>query len=522
VDLLGLIVLRPRGAVLLTLLLAAGAAAASDEGTSAGGEAGAAPTLAGRVSSTLGEDSMAMRLGLVSGPAYLGIGLDASPSGSFFLGGLKVGDDRGRGPCFLAGPGSASGYLRLLADPATTTALAAGAPVVLDRGLSSRSAVASLRAGPLTVFGVGEGKGPLAFASRGAAEDRSGGAAAGGVSLAAAHSEYRFEALAAASYAEAASPITGWRPDPYAAPALNSIDAGAPLGQAALVAERRSGEGGALVALSGSYGRLAGPAGALRMQAREELGPLGLALRAGAAQSGYRALYGKPEERLLGAVAEVELALPRAASISLSAELEAEGQGLRYAPLWGDSKSLELALPLSAERYRFLEARLEAKRSAMNERKGSASLAMESGRAEEGGISMLSAAINWERRFDSLELSLSTELAKRGGLPSLGLDIGLELFDGASAASPVMAEGGVGLELPCGEGGSLSLDLDLPEGGMTLEPRAYRAAGDEGEKRSKAVLSIRYKASFGSPKRRPRSRRCTGPKAISIAQRAAS
>jgi hypothetical protein len=463
-----------------------------------------------------------MRLGLGSGPAYLGLGLDASPSGSFFLGCLKVGDDRGNGPQFLVGPGSSSGYLRLLADPATTTSLAAGAPVVLDRSLASRSAVASLRAGPLTLFGIGKGQGPLAFASRGAAEERSGGAAAGGLSLAATSSEYRFEALAAASYAENASPITGWRPDPYAAPALNSVDAGAPLGQAALVAERRSGEGGALVALSGSYGRLAGTAGALRLQAREGIGPLGLALRAGAAQSGYRALYGKPEERLLGAVAEAELALPRAASISISAGVEAEGQGLRYAPLWGDSKSLELVLPLSAERYRFLETRLEAKRSAENERKGSASLAMESGMAEEGGSSMLGAAINWERRFDSLELTLSTSLAGRGGLPSLGFDIGLELFDGASAASPVMAKGGISLELPCGESGSLRLDADLPEGGIALEPRADRSAGDDEEKRAKAALSLRYKASFGSSRRRPRSSRSTGPKAMSIEQRAAS
>jgi hypothetical protein len=463
-----------------------------------------------------------MRLGLHTGAAYIGLGMDSSEEEAFFEGCLQLGENAERGPWFVAGPGYSAGSLRLLADPTSTTAFSSGPPVALDRTLDSRSAIVGLRAGPLALFGVGQGKGPLAFASRGEAEGRSPGAAAGGFSLCMLRSEYRVEALAASSFAKTPSPISGWKPDPYSAPALNSGEAATPITQAALLVERRGERSGALIALSGSYGELAGPAGALRLQAREEAGDLGLRLRAAAAGPGYRALFGKPEERLAGAAAELRLAMRRSASLSVALETEAEGKGLRYAPLWGESKSLRLVLPLSLNSYRFLEAAIEAKRSAEGERSGSSSLSMKSGRAEEGGAAKVCAVVDWVRRFEDLVLSLSTDLATAKGLPSLGLDVGLELFDGGEAASPVLAKGGIGFAFPCGERGELSIDADLPESGVPLEPRLDRQVDQEGRKNFGPVLRLRYKASFGSSTRRPRSRRSTGPKASSIAHRAAS
>jgi hypothetical protein len=370
----------------------------------------------------------------------------------------------------------------------------------------------------LTLFGIGEGRGPFAFASREGAGERLGGAAAGGFALSLGSPERNLEALAAVSFPKSPAPISGWKPDPYAAPALAPSELGGPLGNAALVAERGSAESGALVALSASYGESAGSSGALRLQAREERGALGLRLLAAAAAPGYRALFGRPQERLLGAAGELRIAMRRSSSLSLGFEAEAEGRGLRYAPLWGRSERLELALPLHAERPRFLEAGLEARRSAEGERSGTARLAVEGGKVEEGGSATAGASLGWERRFDGIGLSLSTKLAARGGLPRVDLDLGLGLFDGARADSPVMAKAGFCLALPCGETGSLALDLDLPEGGIELAPRA----GGSGAKAADPVLRLRYKASFGSSTRRPRSRSPTGPKASSIAQRAAS
>jgi hypothetical protein len=476
----------------------------------------------GKLSSTLCEDSLAMRLGLHTGSAYLGLGMDSSEDGASFLGCLEAGENRERGPWLIAGPGSSSGSLRFLADPTSTTAFSSGPPVALDPGLDARTAVLGLRAGPLALFGIGEGRGPLAFASRGDAEGHSMGAAAGGFSLCMLDSGYRLEALAAASYAKAPAPNSGWKPDPYAGAALNSGDGGMPITQAALIAERNGETSGALVALSGSYGELAGPAGALRLQAREEAGDLGLRLRAAAAEPRYRALFGEPEERLAGAAAELRLAMRRSSSLSLALGTEAEGQGLRYAPRWGESKALTLVLPLSMDSYRFLETGLEAKRSAEGERSGCSSLSMKSGKAEEGGAADVAAAVNWKRKFESLVLSLSTEAAAKESLPSLCLDLGLELFEGGKAASQVLAKGGIGFAFPCGDSGTLYLDAALPESGVPLEPRLDGRVDSAERKGFDPILRLRYKASFGSSTRRPRSRKSTLPKASSIAHRAES
>jgi len=479
------------------------------------------PDLGGRVSTTLEKDALSTRVGIDSGPVFLGLGLDASDSGSYLLGCLQAGEPRGPGACLLAGPGAPSGSLRVLADPASTSAFVAGPPVELDRSLGSRRAVASLREGPLTLFGIQEGEGPVAFAAKEPSEPRRRGATAGGLSLSAQLPGGRLEAAAAASRGSAASPASGWSPQPYATPAIDGCAASSPTAQALLLFERREPDSGVLFALSGSRGELAGGAGAMRLQARSELDSLGLGLRAGVASPGYRSLFGRAEEDLLGAAAELSLSLPRSASIGLRAELEAEGRGLRYSPGWGGARSLNLVLPLSAESYRFLEARAERRIRPDGESTGSVAFEARGGRPEEGGSAAAGVVLRWRRGFDSLGFSLSTDLAAPGLLPALGCEVSLELFDGARAASPVLARGGLRLSLPCGEAGKLRLGLDLPAGGLALEPRGGDASGDASSGRG-AELGLRYSASLGPSARRPRSRKGAGPKACSIAHRAAS
>jgi len=308
-----------------------------------------------------------MRFGLSEGSSYLGLGLDSCEDGSFLQGCLDLASDPERNMSLTAGPGSASGSLRLLADPSSLTALSPGPLVGLDRSLGSRSAILGLEAGPISIFGIAQGRGPFAFASRSgglAGTERSIGAAAGGLSLRRTTDEYRLEALAAASYAGNAAPASGWRPDPYTSLDPGSGGGALPLAQGAVIVEREEGRGRALAAVSGSYGSLAGPALAFRLEAREIAGPLDLSLRAAAADPAFRALFGKREESLAGAAADARLAFRRSGSVSASVETAAAGRGRRYAPQWGEASALKLVLPFGIESMRVLETRFEAKRSA--------------------------------------------------------------------------------------------------------------------------------------------------------------
>jgi hypothetical protein len=281
--------------------------------------------------------------------------------------------------------------------------------------------------------------------------------------------------------------------------------------------EKPGDTGSALAAVSGSYGRLAGPALAFRLESRETAGPFDLRFRASAASPAFRALFGKLEERLAGAAAEARLAMRRAAFLSARVEAEAMGQGLRYAPQWGEAAALKLVLPVGIEAGRVFESKIEARRSPEGVDGGSWALEVKRGNAEEGGAASVIATVDWEQQAaQDLVLGLATTAAAKGGLPSLGLDLGIELFDGGSSASPVVAKGGASVTFPWGRTGSLELDADLPEKGIALEPVL------EGSAAPSFVFRLRYKASFAVSTRRPRSKRSAGPKASSIAQRAAS
>jgi hypothetical protein len=360
----------------------------------------------------------------------------------------------------------------------------------LDRSLRSRSNVIGLHAGPLSLFGVAEGSGPIAFAARGESEDRSLGSTAGGLSLQIARPDFHLEALASASYADAGVPALGWRPDYYASPALHAARGGEAFAEASLVAEKLREGGSALAAVSGSYGSLAGPALAFRLESREASGPLELRLRAAAANPAFHALFGKCERRLAGAAAEARLAMRRTSSISASVEAEAEGQGLRYAPLWGESAAFKLVLPLGIEADRFFESKLEARRPAEGGRDGSWAIAIKRGRSDEGGAADLDAALSWDAKVENLVVGLSTSLAAEGGVPSLGMELDLELFDQGSSAAPVLAKGGASVVVPWGRAGCLELDVDLPQAGIVLAPAI------EGATAPPFSFRLRYKASF--------------------------
>jgi hypothetical protein len=485
----------------------------------------AGDTIRGSLSSTLYSDSMAMRLGLRGGSSYLGLGLDSGEDGSCLQGCLYLSSLPERNLSLAAGPGSASGSLRLLVDPTSLTALSPGPLVEVDRSLSSRSAVLGLCDGPFSFFGIAEGRGAFAFASRRespAGAPRSMGAGAGGFSLHRESAGLRFEALAAASYAGPAASSSGWRPDPYPACEPCAGAGAAALADGALIVERAGEKGRAIAAVSGSYGRLSGPALAFRLETRAIAGPFDLGLRAAAGDPAFRSLFAKSEERLASAAAEARLAFRRSGSVSASVETEAAGRGRRYAPLWGKASALKLLLPFGAESPRSLEAELGWRRSPEGIAGGACALALNRGRAEEGGAASLSAALAWEEAFEGLTAKLSTRVASGLGLPFLDLDIGLKLFDRGSAASPVLAKGGIAVCVPWGGAGSLELDADLPEEGIGLEPIFASRGGPSRSAPTPMIFRLRYLASFSAGARRPRSRSSAGPKASSIAQRAAS
>jgi hypothetical protein len=473
----------------------------------------------GSAYASLGEDELAFRLSLGdASPARgysLGLGLDgdaggAAISGYFSLGSLgEAGPGNAMPQGIAAGPGSVSGAARILLDPTSPTALASGSPVELDRSLQSRCAVLGLRSGPLSLFAAAEGRGAVALATKGGVEARKLGAAAAGLSLGWPLADgLELQGLAALSCGGASAPASsGWRPDPSASPAINAGDDEARL-SAALLAQSRRSTGASLFALVGSYGRLSGPGLAFRLESRENAGPFSLRLAAGTAGPAFRELAGPRQERLLAARAEARLAMRRASSLSASVEAEAAGESILYAPIWGKKASLRLILPAGAEDGRFIDTRLDAERpgrgaGASGSAGGCWSLAL-ARKAEAGGRSgsatggakpasssmRLGYELRWDSRVAGLELSLETELAGEGGLPSLGLDLSVDLLEEGEADSPALATGGARLRFPFGEGASLELRAALPEAGVILAP----ASG--GGQAASPAFSLRYRASI--------------------------
>jgi hypothetical protein len=459
-------------------------------------------------------EALALRLGAGRGDSCLGLGLEADGDGAVFEACLRAsgGPDGDFG--LAAGPGSASGSLRFLVDPCSAAALSPGPLLELDRSLASRCGVLGLRAGGLSLFALARESGPLAFAARPESAAGLPEASAGGASLAFERGNLRLEALAAASRVEARPEPSGWIPDPYSSSALGACEGEPLLAEGALILRGRRERGESLAAAAASYGRLSGTALALRLESREAEGPLELRLRAAASSPAFRALFGEAERRLFGASAEARLALRRASALSAALGAEAEGRGRRLAPLWSRSAKAKLVSPLGSEPGRVFEAALEARRGPAGE--GTMSMAAAIRRSRDSSSARLGVSLGWDGASVRLALELSSRAAWMGSLPELGLDLRVERSEGGASPGAAVAKGGFSLALPWGEGGSLELSAELPGGGLPLEPLP------DGSSPPGLELGLRYRASFGASTRSRRSRRSTGPKASSIAQRAAS
>jgi hypothetical protein len=466
----------------------------------------------------LGADDLFMRLSLEKGASDLDLALEAK-GGDMGLDACLRLQDGAAGPLFIAGPGSVSGLARLFQDPTSPTPLSTEQCVELDRSFESRSPVLGLSAGPLSLFAVGEGRGL----------ERELQTAAAGLALDFPLAPCELSALAAASFPIPPSEASGWKPDPYASPALAACDPRRPCLDAAIVARDSSGNDSVLAAFAASYSELSGPGLAIRLESNEALGPLNFRCSASASGTGFEDLEGERQERLLDIHAEAELLLRLAATLGASTEIWAQGQGLLYAPLWEGKGALDLVLPLGAESTMKSEIELE-----MPLASSSAALVPRIGGSKGGGCSLCfaheaelegaksSASLvldaSWDEAFAGTGLKLSTELAGLRGLPALGLDLGLEGLARASLESPVLATGDARLRLPFGRGAFLELEASLPDAGLVLAPSVT------GSPRPEPLFRLRYRAwlSESSARSRPRSRSSGRPKERSIAQRAAS
>jgi hypothetical protein len=431
---------------------------------------------------SLGADALAMRLSLAGASSYLGFGIEAEDGELGLSGCLGLGAFEGPGTGILLGPGSVAGITRALVDPTSPTALTQGSPVELDKSLESRTSVLGIHAGPVFLFALAEGSGI----------SRELGSSAAGISCGVSGPDGGVAAITAVSYGKSAAPVSGWRPDPSACPAATIVDQ--PAFSAAIVADRRGGTGASLVALAASYGRIAGPGIAFRMESREVMGPFRLRVAAGVAASSFRELLGPRQERLLEAIAEARLAMRRSSSLRATVETQAKASGLLYAPLWGKRGSLALLLPTGGVAGGFFQTRVDVDAPSEGPRGGSWSLQLVRKSREHGASSQasLGGSLRWESALSGVDLSLQTELAGQGGLPVLSLDLSLEVFGGGKPESPVAATGGLRIALPFGRGASLELNVSLPENGVPLGPS--RASGPA----FSPVLGLRYRASAGT------------------------
>ena len=431
---------------------------------------------------SLGADALAMRMSLAGASSYLGFGIEAEDGELGLSGCLGLGAAEGAGTGILLGPGSVAGITRVLVDPTSPTALTQGSPVELDKSLESRTSVLGIHAGPVSLFALAEGSGI----------SRELGASAAGVTCGVSGPGGGVSAITAVSYGKASAPASGWRPDPSACPVATIVDQ--PALSAAIVADRRGGMGDSIVALAASYGRLAGPGLAFRMESRDIFGPVRLRVAAGVAGSAYREMLGPRQERLLDAVAEARLSMRRSSSLSAAVETQATASGLLYAPLWGRRGSLALVLPTGGRAGSYFQTQVDAESPVEGPKGGSWSTQLVRKDKEYGASSRasLGGTLRWEAGLSGVNLSMETELSGIGGLPTLGLDLSLELFGGGKPESPVTATGGLRIALPFGRGASLELDVSLPENGVPLGPS--RASGLA----FSPVLRLRYRASVGT------------------------
>ncbi len=458
-----------------------------------------------RAEASLSRDELGLKAVLGRGASSLGLGFETQGEGREFAACLRLEPGGEAGPLLLAGRGSASGPSRLLVDPCSSARLGLGAPVELDSSLESKTSVAALGSGPLSIFALLPKP-----ASTGVEE------ACAGLSLELPLARGSLGAVGAAYFEGVQTEPSGWLPQPSASPLVRAADRKEPCFSGALISRGQAGGAWSLAALAASYGRVAGQGLAFRLEAGELLGPLSLRSAAAVAGAGFRELEGPRSRQRLEALLEARLALRRASSLSLLVEGQAEGESLMYSPLWGQREAFLLSLPLGASAAS-LEAGLKLASPCAAASGGSLSLALKRGPgAEEGGRARLGVELDWESRVSGLGLELETGLAGRGGLPLLGLDLALTLLDKGSLESPVLAKAETSLALPFGQGGRIELRAILPQRSLGPSPASTVLPSPQ--------LGLRYTTVFSvaPSRRRPRSRISLVPKARSMAQRAAS
>ncbi len=460
----------------------------------------------GSAYSSLGPEDLALRFSAEGDIGYAKAGLEAKGEQWALEAATRL--QSSSGMLLIAGPGSTSGLARLLVDPVSPTALTRGEPVELDPSLQSRSSVLELGAGPLALFALAKGRGMARLPE----------AAAAGLECALALPSCGLALVAAASRDGAAAESSGWRPDPWTAPAATVIDPVEPCYSAALAVDRRNRSTAALVALAASYGRLAGPGLALRLESREIIGLFDVSVAASAASPNFRELGGSRLGSLVDASIRARLAMRRASSLEAALETKARGESLLRSPLWGRKGSVRLLFPLGQGSS--FDTRIEGERSPEGGAAGSWSAYILSKAVSENGSGsiMLGAIARWLATFSGLELDLETALSGEEGLPTLRLNLSLGMLDAGKAESPVVATGVTSIEVPFGKGSSLALELPLPEKGIVLGPAIDQVT-------DALLFRLRYRSSFPacpSRRRRPRSRRFGRSKVRSIAQRAAS
>jgi hypothetical protein len=453
-----------------------------------------------------------LRLGMPDS-SYLALLLDEEERGARLVGALDLESESGFpiSSRIVAGPGSASGALRLFADPAyLSMGLDDNACVELDTSLSSGTAVLGVEAGSFSAFAMERGTGAGIVFPRSGSVTREAElpsppeAAAAGLGFSLPWGEGSLRTIAAVSLRTGRAGGDGWKPDPPPDPAGLVVDLG-------VLRTRSWASGRATLGLAASQGRIEGPGLAARIEAEDMRGALSLHAAAGASGGGFRDLYGSKPRYELGAATDLRLALRKAATLSLALRLKAKRTQsstlleTSYAdaasPFWDSElaqRSARLSLVAPLPRYgRSMDL------SCAVESGANAPTAMLFGLGL--AASERSAAGLWRRRwggelrfggdhgpgFDGLALSLSAGRSPPTGVygPLIDMTLGLELFEGGRSDSPAIADLAIDLWLPLRESSRLGLGVDVPSPGLYLDRLA--TGPGKGPK-----LSLSYQCSF--------------------------
>ncbi|HUW41381.1 MAG TPA: hypothetical protein VMV90_10240 [Rectinemataceae bacterium] len=438
------------------------------------------------------------------GSSRLAVMLDEGENGARLVGSFDF-EAEGSGTRVAAGPGSASGALRLLADPAyLSSGLDARPGVELDSSLSSGTAVLGVEAGALSVFALERGAGAgIVLPATGSVLGEPQGAsppeaAAAGLGLTLPWGGGSIGTVASASLRTGRAGGEGWRPDPSPDSPGLVVDLG-------LLRTLNWPSGRAAVGLAASQGRVEGPGLAARIEAEERRGAFSLRAAAGAAGSGFRGLYGSKPLNELGVAADLRLILRRSAALGLGLRLKSKPASTatesEAAPGWdsgGAERSARLSFAAPLPQYgRSLDLSCAVENGADVPAALRLGMALAASLRSEAGLwrSRWGAELRFGGEsgpgFDGLSLSLTAGRTPPQDVlgPELEARLGLELLDGGAAEAPALADLGIDLWLPLRSSSRLGLGVDVPSPGFRLDRLDAAPAGE-------AKLSLSYRCRF--------------------------